>query len=100
MVETMYAIRRTDGELIWDEYAFMTVAGPDDWAPVEDDYADEAVEYEMVRTEVYPVARRMLPSCKDGCGEPARYWGLCEKHAREDDPDHFHPQGPRDEQEG
>lgn len=92
MSETMYAIRRTDGELIYDEYAFLGTSGPDDWLDIEED-ADHGyppVEYEMVKMSVEVVSRRTVPTCKDCPREfpqPAEFWGLCETHAREDDPE-------------
>lgn len=86
--EVIYAVRRADGDLL-GEYLFCTVdAG--DWTPAEDDSesADDPIEYEMVRMTVEVIATRTLPQCRE-CDEPARHWGLCEPHARLDDPDYF-----------
>lgn len=88
--EVLYAVRRQDGEDI-GEYSFCVVGStPGDWSPAEDDadYADEPVVYEMVKMTVEVVGTRTLPKCHD-CDDPATHWGLCEKHAREDDPEHF-----------
>ena len=88
--ESFYSIRRTDGELIYGEYAWMSADGPDDWTIAIEGGDDEATEYEIVRMVVEPVAKRTLPECREaGCTVPAAFWGLCEPHAREDDPSAF-----------
>lgn len=88
--EVMYAVRRADGGLMDGDYTFIGVSGPNDWAPVEDWDGDAEGEFEMVRMTVEIVARRTLPECSEGgCTVPAEFWGLCERHAREDDPDYF-----------
>lgn len=56
--ESFYAIRRTDGEEIYGEYAWMACNGPDDWTVGEESDHDEPTEYEIVRMTVEPVARR------------------------------------------
>lgn len=88
--EVIHAIRRTDGELVFGEYSFLVVAGESDWTPAEDDteWANDPTEYEMVRMTVEVVERRTFPSCRE-CDQPAAHWGLCEHHAREDDPEAF-----------
>lgn len=63
--ETIYAIRRLDGELMFGEYGWVATDGPNDWDPAQEEESG--------------------PTC-DG---PAQYWGLCEAHAREDDPEYF-----------
>jgi hypothetical protein len=87
--ETMYAIRRTDGGLIYGEWAFIIVDGPDDWDVAEVDAGDDhaVVTYEMVRMTQEVVGTRTLPECAERCGKPVEFWGLCEEHAREDDPE-------------
>lgn len=89
--ETIYAIRRTDGEPIYDDFSFLIADGPDDWSAAEDiaEADDVAGEFEMVAMDVQVVATKTLPTCNEGCGEPAVYWGLCRAHAEKDDPDHF-----------
>jgi hypothetical protein len=89
-VERFYAIRRADGELMGDEYAFLTVAGPDDWSPAHDDAEDrdEPVDYELITFAIEAIAKRTLPECRE-CDKPARHWGLCRHHAELDDPEAF-----------
>ena len=85
--EVFHAVRRADGEPIGD-FGWLMVDGPDDWPDWLDD--DEATEYEIARHEVEVVARKVLPLCAEtGCDEPAKHWGLCSEHAREDDPEFF-----------
>jgi hypothetical protein len=84
--ETLYALRRTDNELIYGEFSYLCVSGPDDWGPVDDDL-DDLVTYEMIKMTVEVVRTRTLPECRERCGEPGEFWGLCEEHAREDDPE-------------
>ncbi len=84
--ESFYAIRLTDGDLIYDEFKWMECEGPDDWTiAVEADHVDPT-EYEIVKMIVEPIARRMsgvfhAPSARtvrdgnpvmecDYCGEP------------------------------
>jgi hypothetical protein len=89
MAETIYGIRRTDGRLIAGEYAIAFTDDPD-WAPAEQDadYADYGTEYEMLELSVKVIGRQTLPLCHD-CDAPARHWGLCLTHAKEDDPEAF-----------
>ena len=84
----MYAIRRADGEPMGD-YSHLIVAGPHDWEPAEadSDYADEPITYELVKMDVEVVECRTLPRCKEGCGAVGTFWGLCQRHAEEDDPE-------------
>ncbi len=92
--EVMYAVRRKDGDPICDDFTFVVVPDPHDWAPAEDDaeYRLDADTYELVRMTVEVVATRLLPECGEyDCSAPATYWGLCGPHAREDDPEHFDP---------
>lgn len=63
--ESFYAIRRTDGESIYNDYAWMAVADPEDWQ-IAKDYAedtglDDPVEFEMVRMTVEQVATKSFP---------------------------------------
>lgn len=83
--ESFHAIRRADGDLIGD-FGWLSVDGPDDWPDWLED--DGPTEYEIARHEVTVVARKVLPTCSE-CDEPGDYWGLCEEHAREDDPSSF-----------
>lgn len=89
MTEVLYAVRRQDGDLLGD-YSFVMVGAPTDWAPAEDDAdcAEDAGVYEMVKMTVEVIGTRTLPLCKE-CDQPAKFWGLCEPHAREDDPESF-----------
>lgn len=63
MSEHLYAIRRTDGETIGDDWEMVTCAGPDDWTLAADmtDPDEDPVEYEIVRLLVEPVGRRTYP---------------------------------------
>ena len=88
MTEVMYAIRRADGEPLGD-YTFM-ITEPNDWevAELDCEYTDEPIVYEMVRMTLEVVERRALPRCSEsGCTDIAEFWGLCELHAAEDDPE-------------
>lgn len=89
MSEVMYFIRRKDGGDIGD-YHFVGVE-EGDWSPAEDYadfYDDEPLEFEMVKATLEVVETRTLPQCRE-CDAPAEFWGLCETHAREDDPSAF-----------
>lgn len=94
MSETIYAIRRADGEPMFGEFSFATTTGPDDWDPATDDSdgAEDGTVYELVEMPVKVLGTKTLPTCKD-CPrkypQPAEFWGLCETHAREDDPQYF-----------
>lgn len=81
----MATYKRADGEPIAGEYAFVT-----DREYVEDEayYAEGPVEFVEQVWELVGERRFTLPKCAQ-CDEVATYWGLCEKHAREDDPDAF-----------
>ena len=86
--ETMYAIRRTDGEPIHGEWSFVIVDGPNDWTAAEDDAAGNGhpATYELVEMTVKTRRVRTLPMCVEPrCNHVGEFWGLCEKHAREDD---------------
>lgn len=94
--EVMYLVRRSDGEHMDDDnFLWIHVDGPDDWdaAVMDAETAPEPIEYEIVRASLEVVGRRMLPTCKE-CDAPATHWGLCEAHAREDDPTAFDPEDP------
>ncbi len=78
----MYAIRRTDGEPVGDEYTFFTTGGPDDWSPAENEAEDfdEEVEYELVKMLVERVGVRtfgtLTPPCDEyeGTDSPGKTW--------------------------
>lgn len=57
-VETFYAIRLTDGELIYGEFTWMAADHRDDWTVAEESDHDEPTEYEIVEMIVRPIARR------------------------------------------
>lgn len=91
--EVIYAIRRADGQDMGD-YRFCTTT-EGDWSAAEDD-ADESlapVEYQLLKMVVEVVERKVLPLCSI-CDRPATHWGLCEAHAREDDPSYFETRPP------
>lgn len=85
--EKIYAIRRTDGELIHGEWSFAIVDGKRDWSVAEDDAESNGhpATYELVEMTVKVLRTRTLPMCSEDCNRVAEFWGLCEKHAREDD---------------
>lgn len=56
--EPFYAIRRTDGELLMGEYAWMAADGPDDWTVPDNSDHDEPTEYEIVNMRPERVAVR------------------------------------------
>lgn len=56
--ESFYAIRLTDGELIYGDYEWMKCDGPDDWTVPDEDTHYEPTEYEIVRMVVEPIAKR------------------------------------------
>lgn len=64
--ESFLAIRRTDGELIYGEFAWLEAPGfaGDPWRGWDDmrDDEDEPVEYELVRMIVKPIERRTYPA--------------------------------------
>lgn len=69
--ESFLAIRRTDGEPVWDEYSFVD-GGLDakPWGSFPDDVADdEPTEYELVRFHVETVERRTLGRDPHACDE-------------------------------
>lgn len=77
---TMKIYKRGDGEL-WDDFARVVDIDP---------YLDELDDETEVIEEVWELksSRAFSRSCHD-CEEPAKHWGLCETHAREDDPEYF-----------
>lgn len=79
--ETMVTYKMADGSSVAGEFGWVSSL----------DYFDEDDEPSDVVEEVWSlVSRRTItvgPKCH--CGEVAIFWGLCEKHAREDDPEHF-----------
>ena len=70
-LETFYAMRRTDGETMGDEWLWLKVDGPDDWAPAGDEvaYSDSSIEFEIVKMTVEQVGVMTIaaPRC-DTCG--------------------------------
>jgi hypothetical protein len=88
--EVLYVIRRADGEPLYGDYSHVIVSDENDWTPAEEDGEEAATVYEMVRMIAEVVDRRTLPLCREhGCADLAAYWGLCEPHARDDDPEYF-----------
>ena len=90
MAETIYSIRRTDGQLMFGEMTFAIVGDANDWSAAEDDAYDSgcSVTYELVEMTVTVRRTRTLPVCATAhCNDVAQFWGLCETHAFEDDPD-------------
>lgn len=84
--DTMTTYRRADGEpLDGDLVEWSTSRDYLDWCEFEE--PTEIVE------EVWTLQSRRtftLPTCSEhSCDEAAKFWGLCERHAREDDPEHF-----------
>ena len=80
--EPFVTYRLTSGDPIMGEFSFMTSL--DGWT--EDlDEATEIVEevWVLKSSRIFT-----LPTCAE-CDEPATYWGLCETHARIDDPESF-----------
>lgn len=78
MRESFYAIRRTDGEQIWGDYAWMGCDGPDDWTVADNADDEEPVEYEIVRMHVEPIARKTYGDPHDlheRVGEECQYCG-------------------------
>jgi histidine triad (HIT) family protein len=61
-LESFYAIRRTDGELM-GEYGWLQADDPDDWSGADVEIFDgvDPIEFEIVRMIVVPVAKRTLP---------------------------------------
>lgn len=84
-IVSMTTFKRADGDLMAGEYTFVC-----DIESVEADieYADEPIEFVEERWERVYVRTFTLPTCRQ-CNDPATHWGLCEKHAREDDPSAF-----------
>lgn len=86
-VETrrMTTYTRADGDTIGDDWAFSLDI---ETCENDADNSDEPVEF-IEQVWVLESERKFtLPTCRE-CDEVARHWGLCEKHAREDDPDAF-----------
>lgn len=85
MATGMTTYKRADGELMFGEWRF---AG--DMESCEDEARDSLDPIEYVEEQWVRVGERRftLPLCHD-CDSPATHWGLCEAHAREDDPEHF-----------
>lgn len=73
--ETIYAVRRLDGEPIFGDYGWMTVGYPGHWEEAsmdsehDDDEAPE-VEYEMVKMTVEHVASRTFKNGEPLDGQP------------------------------
>jgi len=75
--ERVYAIRRTDGEHVDDEYAFLIRGGPSDW-PGDDleqsvRYEGTPVEFELVEMKVRVLEKRTYgtdacPNHTEECG--------------------------------
>lgn len=57
----LHAVRRVDRRLLWGEFAFIAVDGPDDWTPaLEDPGWVDQLDVEMLRLHAEPVERRTL----------------------------------------
>lgn len=84
---TMTTYKRADGEMIAGEYGWVTemesVAAEAEDAEESIEFVEEVWTLQSRRTFIFPVCGA------DGCQEAIQFWGLCEKHAREDDPDSF-----------
>lgn len=90
--DLVHLVRRTDGSEIGGDYSFMVASGPKDWDAAESDAEgwDGPVDYDLVTLVVQGVETRTYPLCSNpGCETVATHWGLCEPHARLDDPEHF-----------
>jgi hypothetical protein len=83
----MTTYKRTDGGYIAGEYEW--VGAPDYLDAEAEDEPVEFVEEVWVRESARTFT---LPTCRE-CDETATHWGLCEKHARQDDPSYFHFEG-------
>jgi hypothetical protein len=81
----MMTYKRADGELIHGDWVFALDREALD---NEAEYADAPIEYVEQRWALVSERRFFLPIC-GSCDAPATHWGLCERHAREDDPEHF-----------
>ncbi len=64
-VEKFFAIRLTDGELIYGEFGWVSCDGPNDWTVAEESDHDEATEYEIVEMTVRSVAKRTFGDPRD-----------------------------------
>jgi hypothetical protein len=80
--ETFYAIRLTDGEMIYGEYEWMACDGPDDWTVADNsEHDDGPVEYEIVEMTVRSLVKRTFGDLRDlherfhdECGYCAEPW--------------------------
>jgi hypothetical protein len=83
----MTTYRRADGRLLGGEWSFATDI---ESCEAEGEWSDVPIEYVEEKWMRVAVRRFVLPVCNGiGCDAPATFWGLCEKHAREDDPTAF-----------
>lgn len=83
--ERMTTYKRADGELMCGEWGWVTEMDSVEAEAYDAIEPIEFIEEVWVRQSVRTFK---LPTCNQ-CDEDAEYWGLCEKHAREDDPEHF-----------
>lgn len=71
MSESFYAMRRTDGETMGDEWSWVNVDHADDWshAVMEVEYGEQEIEFEIVLMTPTVVATRTFsaPRCAE-CG--------------------------------
>lgn len=67
----IYIIRRTDGEEVYDEYAFMACDGPDDWTVVGDQDFDKPTEYEILRCVAVATRTFGTPEADEDDEDPA-----------------------------
>ena len=84
--ETMVTYRPADPKKFETEWGWQTTL----------DWAEDAAECEPVEVieETWQLIERQTYTVREPCGEigceaDATYWGLCEAHAREDDPEAF-----------
>ena len=82
---TLTTYKLANGDLWADEYSFVTDL--DGWTD-DPEEAFNVIEEVWVRQSMRII--HIAPKCRDfRCDEDAEFWGLCEAHAREDDPEYF-----------
>ena len=79
---TMTTYKMADASMVNEEFGWVT----------DLEYFEDEEEPTEVIEEVWVLkSSRTItvgPQCSE-CGDPATHWGLCEKHARIDDPESF-----------
>lgn len=81
----MTTYSRADGEHIGEGWAFVLDVEACEY---EAEYTDAPIEFVEQRWVLESERTFTLPVCRQ-CDQPATHWGLCETHAREDDPEYF-----------